>query len=315
MNKEKLVSLISARMGTPTAELSAKTVAELEKIVDDSLLAGIRAEAATSPAVLEAQRKLAEIQAERQQVQRDHQFAQIFRTPINGQVVEDNTANRQIISSWISLDEQITVSWFKQVLAENPGLARSLSWQSADVLDPAKRRTAEIAQDLQDRQTFNEFARRNGWSECQANHDLAKSVLGSGFDRYTLADAVRSGQLLLAPASHEELTKFREEVVLARADFLRNHASPAELREAARAEFEQRRIQAQRQESERQFQGREVADAVFGFPALPEIHQPTGEKIDAAWLNKISNTNLNLFKALMRKHGAAALTRRLHGRG
>jgi hypothetical protein len=75
---------------------------------------------------------------------------------------------------------------------------------------------------------------------------------------------------------------------------------------------EQRRIQAQREEAERQIAAREQMDAAYGFPPLPEFNQH-GEKLDAAYLNRISNTNLQLFKNLMRKHGAANLTARLRG--
>ena len=43
--KEKLITLILARTGTPRSELAAKTIQELETILDDSLMAQIRAEA------------------------------------------------------------------------------------------------------------------------------------------------------------------------------------------------------------------------------------------------------------------------------
>jgi hypothetical protein len=44
--KQKLIDLIVARTGTPRSELAAKTIQELEAILDDSLMAQIRGEAA-----------------------------------------------------------------------------------------------------------------------------------------------------------------------------------------------------------------------------------------------------------------------------
>jgi len=66
-------------------------------------------------------------------------------------------------------------------------------------------------------------------------------------------------------------------------------------------------------EAERQIAARESADAAFGFPRLPEVNQMTGEKIDAAYLTRISNTNLQLFRNYIRKHGAANVIARLRG--
>ncbi len=139
-----------------------------------------------------------------------------------------------------------------------------------------------------------------------------KSVLGHGFDRYKLAQAVQSNALQLAPAPPEELEQFRQDAAEERRDFLINQASPQELRQAARSEAEQRRIQFQRAEAERQIAFREQKDAAVGYPPLPEVNGE-GQKIDAAYLNKISNTNLQLFKNLMRRHGASNLTARLRG--
>lgn len=55
-----------------------------------------------------------------------------------------------------------------------------------------------------------------------------------------------------------------------------------------------------------------AADAQIGFLPLPEVNQQ-GEKIDVAYLTRISNTNLQLFKNYIGKHGAANLTARLRG--
>src|SRR6266478_3447339 len=98
--------------------------------------------------------ELADIQAESQRVTQEHVFSYyIFRTPVNGKVGIDNQANRRVILGWLQEDqgEQLSPAWFQKVLKETPSLANQLSWQSADVLDPVKRREAESAQAQEDR--------------------------------------------------------------------------------------------------------------------------------------------------------------------
>jgi hypothetical protein len=262
----------------------------------------------------EFDQRIADIQADRQRMAQEQALFNIFRTPVNGKVAIDNQANRSIIAGWVHEDqgEHVSPAWFTKVLSEQPQLASQLAWQSADVLDPKKIRQAAEAQAAQDRETFNAFARENGFSEVEANFRLAKSVLEDGFSKYTLLQAVRSNALTLAVASPTELSRYSREAAEARQDFLINQATPQQLAQAARQESEQRRIEFQRAEAERQIAARETMDAAYGFPLLPEFNAE-GTKIDASYLNRISNTNLPLFKALIRKHGAAALTRRLRG--
>ena len=318
MTRQDLISLIIARSaGTPQEldrlrqQLLAKSMQELDKIVDEQNLEQIRAEAQRQVA---AQQYPQLIEAQQQAIAKfeELQWSVILRTPINGRILVDNLANRNVLRSWINFDEQISPEWFKQVLTEHPALAQSLVWQSAKVLDPKFQKYAADAQALQDRETFSKFARANGFSEIEANFWLVKDVLGSEFDEHTLAQAVQSGQLHLAPTSPEELAEFQEEASRQRVAYL---ASLPPGHPERQADVEQRRQAFQRADQERQIAGREQADAAFGFPPLPEFNLVTGERIDAAYLNKLSNTNLSLFKALMRKHGAAALTRRLNGRG
>jgi hypothetical protein len=267
--------------------------------------------------VLEARQRVADIQADRLRMYQEQALLHIFRIPVNGKVAIDNQANREIIRNWVDEtkgDSGISVQWYLNLLKETPSLARSLSWQSADVLDPVKRRQAESVQAQEDREAFNSFARENGFSEVEANFHLAKSVLGDGLSKYKLAQAVQSNALQLAPASSDELARFSQEAAEARQDFLINQATPQELVTAARQETLERRVQFQREEDQRQVAAREQMDAGQGFVPLPEFNGD-GQKIDAAYLNRISNVNLPLFKALMRKHGASALTKRLRGLG
>jgi len=323
MKRNEMIDLIVVRSpGTKQQlaqlrhELSGKTTTEIEKIVDEQNLAQIRAQVAQRFDADKEQKNREFQQRERERIE-EAQLLRIFCTPINGMVAVDNQANRGIIRSWIdeTRDERISPAWFLTVLNENPKLIESLALQSADVLNPVKRQQTAAAQEHEDRKTFNEFARQNGWSEVQANFHLAKSILGSGFNQFALANAVRDGRLNLAPASQEELARFQTEAAQARADYLRNHASPEELRNAAHEEAEQRRTEFKQQEADRQLAARKEQDANYGYPPLPEFNTAGDEpiRIDATFLNKLSNTDLPKFKNMLRKYGSFQLTQRLRG--
>src|SRR5712692_9810486 len=248
MNKQDLIELVLVRTpGTPAEHrdvrmrLERMSTGDLEKIAADFTLAAIRAEVQNSPEIAESQKKIDEINADRQRMYQEQAFLSIFRTPIsvNGkwQVAIDNQGNRGFIAGWLQEDqgEQLSPAWFTKVLAEQPQLARQITWQSADLLDPRKQKEAAAAQAEQDRETFNAFVREYGFSQVEANFQLAKSVLGN-FDKYMLAQAVQSNALQLAPASSEELAQFLQDAAEERQDFLINRATPLELRQAARYE-------------------------------------------------------------------------------
>src|ERR1700751_538304 len=108
--KQKLIDLIAARTGTPRSELAARSIPELEQLLNESLLAQIRAEAPNSSAAIEADKRIAGIDAERLRAAQDHQLTLIIRPPINGRVAVDNQANRSIITGWFdeTRDERIS---------------------------------------------------------------------------------------------------------------------------------------------------------------------------------------------------------------
>jgi hypothetical protein len=308
VDRKQLVELIVVRGIAKPEQLQSRTVSELEKILDDSLLAQVRAEAMNSPEIAESQKKIDEINADRQRMAQENQLSLIFRTPVSGRVAVDNFANRQIIRSWVdeTKDEAISRAWFVQILKENPNLAKQLSWQSTDLLDPRKQKEAAAAQAEQDRETFNLFARENGFSEVEANYQLAKSVLGDGLDRYTLAQAVQSNGLSLAQASFEELAQFRQDAAEERQDWLINSATPLELRRAARYESEQ--LRGQQQRAARQVQIREQKEAGVGYPPLPDEAQD-GQKIDRMFLLRLPK---DLYARFCSRYGFAAITARLN---
>src|SRR5712692_2293509 len=184
--REKLLDLLVARTSATRERLEHESTEGLEQILDRSLLKGIHAEVMNSPEIIERQNKIAEINEESHRQYEEFQLSLIFRTPINGNVAIDNQSNRGFILGWLQEDqgESISATWFQKVLKETPLLANQLSWQSADILDPVKRREAASAQAEQDREVFSAFARENGFSECESNHLLVKSVLGEAFEKY-----------------------------------------------------------------------------------------------------------------------------------
>jgi len=322
MTKEMMIDLIVSReSGTPQQlqqmrkTLERTNVDYVEKLLDESNLRQISVEAARQVA---RSPRIMEIQADRERMAEEHllsmRYGHIFRTPIivDGKAVVaiDNAANRGVIAGWPHEDrgEYISAAFFKKVLAEQPQLARSLSWQSVDVLDPKKRKLAEANQEAEDRETFNKFAREIGFSGVEANFQLAKSVLGN-FDRYTLAQAVQSNALQLAPASQEELAQYAQDAYEARVDFLAHRATPLELRAAAHQESE-RLAQGQQQAPELdQIQKMRQAEQNAGtaYPPLPdEFRDGNGpeEALNAAFVKRCSTETL---QKLIRIYGSAQI--------
>jgi hypothetical protein len=240
------------------------------------------------------------------------QWGYIFHTQIGGKVLIDSTATRSALLSLLdeTKGDQLGVEWFKQV-AGSSLLAKS--WQSADVLDPKKRRAAEAAQNETDRQTFSKFARANGFSEVEANFDLTQLVLNPGYDGYALAQAVQSGRLRLASATSEELAEYVREAAEAKADFLINRATPDQLRAAAREEAEQRRLAAQQEYASGQDEAGRKREAESGKPQLPEVNSLTGEKLDATFFNKLSVTNRQEFRRYVGFYGGNQIVDRMRG--
>jgi len=221
---------------------------------------------------------------------RGYYMTQIFLTAVPGHGVPvRNQASEEIILSWLNLDESLNRDWFLKVIRENPELAKSLQWQSAD---PTKRKQAESRQLEIDRQTFAEVCRRNLVSECQANFNLWRST-----------NSV-SG---MAPASPEELAAYKQEAVEQRNEFLLN-ADVDTLKKLAREESAVKRQTAIQTEADRQLAAATARDAVLGFPPLPETWN--GQKLDAAF---IKNCSSETQKLLSRRFGSSQITARLRG--
>ena len=237
-----------------------------------------------------AERDVLQVQLEKMSLTELEQAYQVLQTQTRLQQADEELARIQV-------EAEADRIWHQETMR----LAR----------EPQRKAEAK-AQLQQDRETFRQAARQYGLSDIEANFSVVRSTLGAGFNVYQVGQAVSSNAVGLVPATEQELAQRHQEAQEERQDFLINQASPDELRQAARSEAEQRRIQFQHEEAQRQIAARETMDAAYGFPPLPEFNAE-GTKLDAAYLNKISNTNLQLFKNLMRKHGAANLTARLRG--
>jgi len=294
MNRQSLIELIAVRGAATRSELQSKSIQELEKILDDSLLEGIRAQAAQDPQIVASLRQVDEINAERVWTR----F--FFKHP----EVSDNVANRNLIFNYalsLSDDGVVTFEHLDEAAKTLPGLDRQ------------KVKQIPTATNLkQDEETLHQFCRAKRLEPNVAALNLLRQEYGAGFNSDQVSQASQSGLIRLGPASEENNLRWTREDQEERQDYLINQATPEELRRARDQESEQRRIEFQRAESERQIAAREQMDAAYGFPPLPEFNQH-GEKLDGAYLNKISNTNLQLFKNMMRKYGAGNLTARLRG--
>src|SRR5580704_5160141 len=89
----------------------------------------------------------------------DLAWVHISRVPVNGKMVIDNVANRQIIFSWLHEDqgEQPTVQWFLKVMAEQPSLAKQIAWER--IISKQERDQQESRQLAQDKKTFQDAAK------------------------------------------------------------------------------------------------------------------------------------------------------------
>ena len=306
MNRKQMIDLLVTRTTASRERLDRLETADLEKALDKSLLSGIHKEVLNSPEVLRREQEIDEINADRQRMAQEQQLSNILRTPVNGKVAIDNQANRTILIGWLQEDqgEQITPAWFKKVLSEQPQLVSQLTWQSADILDPAKRRAEE-------HRVFHDFCRDNGFSECESNRTLVKSVLGQGYDRHTLAQAVQSNALSLAQASPEELAQFRQEAITLHNQYLSGLDIPT-LRKMAReagargqapvALDETQRVRA----AEEKFYG-------TGYPVLPDelLIEGREELIDSSYIKRCSKETLRL---LMKRYGSDQVNEALRTR-
>jgi hypothetical protein len=164
------------------------------------------------------------------------------------------------------------------------------------------------AQAKADRKTFAAAARRYGLADNEANFRLAQELLGPAFNEYQVGE-IQPGTL--SPASLEQIAEYQQEAQAQYQAYLQQ-ASPTELREAAKYETEQRRVQFQREQQTAAIAAREKADAAFGFDPLPS-HNSEGHVIDRAYLLRLADSDIKKYRLFCSRYGSANITARLNG--
>src|SRR5437016_14518615 len=96
--RQTVINLLATRTSATRERLEFMSTDDLETALEQSLLNGIRAEVLNSPEIVERERQIDEINADRKRMAQEQQLSNIFRTPINGKIAIDHQANRTIIA-------------------------------------------------------------------------------------------------------------------------------------------------------------------------------------------------------------------------
>jgi hypothetical protein len=284
MNDLEIKKILIARLvrllnpAPSVQELLQRSVQELQEALEAF---------ATAQAEDEAKERIAQHTRElRRATKYDGAWVSVVRNvSINGKTLIDNDSNRQMMENLLQPHEQEepTSAIYATIAKTWPA---KFSWENPP----------RIQSDLERKADFLAVCRRENLSECLANDQLHRD--GAPLDTWVGASGV-------------ERAKYASELAQARQVFLRNSATPAQLKTEAAYESQMNREAAQREQADRSHQF--VLSQQQGlFPALPQTNQ-TGEVIDAAYLRKISTINFPLFKQICKKHGSGAVTARLRG--
>ncbi|SRR6266404_442537 len=289
--REQLIDLLVARTSATRERLQRESTEELEKALDRSLLVGIRKEAQNTPEAIKRQQ---EIDA----INEDRIWARFF---FSHPEIRDSVANRKMIFEYalsLSDDGVVAFEHLDETAKTLPGLDRQKVKQ-----------LLTAANIKQDQETLYDFCRANKLESNAAALNLLRQEFGAGFDSVQVGNALQSGLIVLGPASREQLQRWSQEDQAEYQDFLVNQATPEQLREITNTEAEQRRIQFQREETERQIAARAKIDATQGYAPLPDTTSE-GIKIDAMFLK---NLKTDIYRNYLRRYGATAITARLNG--
>lgn len=202
---------------------------------------------------------------------------------LNGKRLTDSDANRQMMEKLLQPHEQEepTAAIYATIAKTWP---TKFSWETPRPVQTDVEREAE----------FGKVCRDNLLSECEANRQLHRD--GAPLDTWVGASGV-------------ERAKYASELAQARQVFLRNSATPAQLKTEAAYESQMNREAALREQADRSHQF--VLSQQQGlYPPLPATNA-NGEVIDAAYLRKISTVNFPLFKQICKKYGSGNVTSRL----
>jgi hypothetical protein len=220
-----------------------------------------------------------------------------------GQVLRDCNSNKQAIEN-----AHVDVDLFCEFCKDDK-FAANFAWTEQPL--PKK----EALQ--QDKQEFEEFCVANRYNAGTAGFELARQVIGVGqLSQASLTQAVRSGKLRLGAATPEDLEE-REEIRLDKEKLRLQNAQAHELKQEVRQGAAARRIEAQRQHRDYEFELRKQIESTTQYPPLPQmlpdyLAKRYGTiKLDRAFL--IKKADRDAFKFLHLKYGLTQVEQLLRG--
>jgi hypothetical protein len=219
------------------------------------------------------------------------------------------TVDRNILESkTIAQLQDILSDAMLQVTAEAEA-KKTVAWLA---LQESRKPQFEQQQEA-DRKTFADAARElRSFGQIEANFNLIRQVLGSGFSVSDIRKAVAAGTVQLSPVTQQELNTWTREDIEARNSYLAN-ADVQTLRMEAKKEAELNRATATRQEANNQLQASLQRNQAARFPPLPEVSH-TGEALNGAFFVRLSNTDIGKFKDFIKRYGAAQVTQAIRNR-
>jgi hypothetical protein len=200
---------------------------------------------------------------------------------LNGRRLAEVQSNRDMLENMLQPHEEPTGEIYKTLALTYPP---KFAWEV-----PPK-----LLTDVERRAEFETTCRANNLSLCAANEQLHKD--GVGIEHW-------------AGASQIELQKFQAEAAGERQRFLIREATPEQLKAEAQFQFATEHAAAVSADATRRAEYvAEVQKGLYG--ELPTVNS-TGEALDAKYFRRISTTDYQLFKNMVRRFGCAQITDRL----
>jgi hypothetical protein len=263
----------------------------------------------------------------------------------------DTERNWSLIDNQIGFE--YSVEQFRRAIDQDPTFKNSLQWDREPFAEVVQAEQKQQQFEQRQFAMFVGAAKAataqgRNTAPNQANYELVKDAIyeeGKDFNSGNVLDMIFHGGLGLAPNDHEvanalvqerndqERDRLAEIVVgamqswriqgpggsVVRDEYGRNQA----LKQVREQPLETLRAKALAVENNRWLAGRPTEEllkdqqlnrrvVVGGKPSLPEFDQD-GVRIDAGYLNRLTTTNMNLFRALIKKHGGNNVTARMRG--
>jgi hypothetical protein len=260
-------------------------------------------QAAQNDPQLQAERQqIAEAQAATRKAFVDLAWSQFFARHAD---VLDIAANRVPLGNYAISIGGITLATLEESLRHpeiGPQLAR---------ITPKKPATKENL--AQDEATLRKYCRSNRLAyPGESALRILRDTFGAGFGGASIAEAAQRELLQLrAESDPAVLAEWDKEDRIQHLRWLRDEASPSELRAAVRQEgvkTAQQQAQAQAEHSQK------IASQMQQGNYLPlPTHWIDGSRIDRRWLIQISNKNYPLFRDLVKRFGSAQLNAVIKG--